>query len=105
MRISYCDLCGSVVKDGSQFYLYVANAADNTPDINNRDSYAQFLGELYKDVKEICPKCKYVIDKIFELRLQNLSKLNEELLGIFKLESTSFQEKKKVKKNEKKEKL
>ena len=94
MLITYCDLCNVPLKDNNFFSLYVNNPDNPPPDSNKYDTtqeyyydYNRYLERVRRDVKEICPSCKYVFDKMFELRLQRLSELADELMDTYKLPS------------------
>jgi len=90
MIVNYCDLCGSPLKTGEFYFLYCTTPRSSPPDpysYEDANKYAQeyqsYVHRLEKEVKEICPQCKNVFDRIFELRMKNLTNLSNELLGIF----------------------
>jgi hypothetical protein len=85
MQVAYCDLCGTPLKESNYFIFYISEPQQNK--FNEINEYYDYLKRVEKDVKEICPTCKHIIDKIFELRLQNLSALANDLLGIYNLPS------------------
>ncbi len=87
MRVDYCDLCGVPLKGDNYHVLYFSNANDNIDKYETTQEYYAYLNRLQKEIKTICPTCKEIIDKIFELRLENLDKLTQELLGIYVLPS------------------
>jgi len=93
MEVSYCDLCGVPLKDGEQYMLYISKPTAQ------EQTYFDYLKDVKTETKDVCSTCKKIFDYIFELRLQNLSCLSNELLGIYQLPSY-----KKEKKNGKKEK-
>jgi len=84
MKVTYCDLCGTAIKNNTGVILLKFNQMDNPTMM----SYTSFLDILEQSMKEICPTCAMIIDEIFKLRYYNLSKLNQELFGIYKLESS-----------------
>ncbi len=86
MKVNYCDLCQQPLKGNDYIHIYSAPAAEEVP-YDSLSEYYTYLNKMEKQVKDICPTCKTIIDKIFELRLQNLSLLANELLGIYKLPS------------------
>jgi hypothetical protein len=95
MHVDYCDLCGQPIKDNQHFVMY---ATSQEPPIDLGETYNDYyayLKKIEKEVKEICPTCKIIFDKIFELRLQNLSCLSNELLGIYNLSSINNDKKRK----------
>ena len=92
--ITYCDLCGLVIKGNNYHSLYCTSPDSTTPDPTKYDDqekylkdYARYLIRLSNDVKEICPTCKHIFDKIFELRLVKLSELTEEIITTYNLKS------------------
>ena len=84
MQIIYCDLCSSPIKENNFFMFYVCEPKNTYYDELN---YYENLRKVQKEVKEICPSCKHIFDRIFELRLQRLSELSNELLGVYNLPS------------------
>ncbi len=94
MQINYCDLCSSPLKDNNYWMLYISEP--KTTNFNELDYYS-YLKKVEKGVKEICPTCKHVFDKMFELRLHRLSELTEEIMK-------SYNFNKKDKNNEKEKK-
>jgi hypothetical protein len=94
LLVNYCDLCGQPLKENNFHSLYCSSPDINAPDPNKYEEmdkyykdYARYLLQVQKEVKEICPTCKYVYDKIFEYRLQGLSKMTEECANLFNLPS------------------
>jgi len=101
MFINYCDLCNTPLKDNNYYMLYSTTPDIYCPEPSNYESqtkynedYDNYLTRLKKDVKSVCPTCKLVYDKIFELRLQNLSCLSNELLAIYNLPQYNNKKKK-----------
>jgi len=82
--IIYCDLCMTPLKEHNYFMLYVSEPKDTNYDEYN---YNEYLKKVQKRVKEICPGCKHVFDKMFELKLQRLSELANEINLIYELPS------------------
>ena len=93
MQISYCDLCGAPLKDGNCYMFYITEP--RASNFNEADEYYNYLQKVRRDVKEICPTCKHIFNKMFELRLTRLSELTDEINTNYNLPS---------KKNEKKQK-
>jgi hypothetical protein len=86
MNVSYCDLCGQPMKDSNYYILYVRNPGVKVPDVSDFENqsdyhhaYYRYIMSVQKETKEICPTCKHVFDKMFELRLQRLSELADEI--------------------------
>ena len=95
MQVNYCDLCNQPLKENDYYVLFVS-----TPKIylSGKD-YFDYMEKVRKETKEICPTCKLVFDEIFKLRLQNLSQLAINLLGIYELSSDSIKKIKDYKKS------
>jgi hypothetical protein len=94
MQVIYCDLCGAPLKENGAYTLYVNNPDNPPPDNNKFDNandyyyaYNRYIIQLRRDVKEICPSCKFVFDKMFELRLQRLSELADTIYQEYQLPS------------------
>jgi hypothetical protein len=85
VQVNYCDLCSSPLKENNYFMLYVSEPKKTNYD--EMTSYVEYLKKVERGVKEICPNCKHIFDKMFELKLQRLSELTNELNLIYKLPS------------------
>jgi hypothetical protein len=83
MQVDYCDLCLLPMKENDCYMLSIASAKDRN--YTTMEEYNACMDKLLKGIKYVCPTCKYIFDKIFELRMQNLSQLSNELLGIYNL--------------------
>ena len=77
MQITYCDLCAAPLKDNNAFMLYITEPKDSN--FNEISNYVEYMKKVQQGVKEICPSCKHIFDKIFDLKLQRLSELTEEI--------------------------
>jgi hypothetical protein len=85
MQVQYCDLCGAVIKGNNYYSLYVKDpGVKSFPD---EDEYWAAVAKMQKDIKEICPTCKHIFDRMFELRIQKLYELTEEINSIYELPS------------------
>ncbi len=92
MFVNYCDLCGQPLKNNDYYSLYITKPGDEVPeqkDYNNlqdyNKAYINYLSYLSKEVKEVCPNCKYIFDKIFEYRLSRMTDLTKECSDLFNL--------------------
>lgn len=85
MRVSYCDLCLAPFKENDMYMLRVSRPI-TSEDINSYyESENAYWSKLKKEIKEICPTCKVLFDKIFELRRDNLCVLANQLQVQFDL--------------------
>jgi hypothetical protein len=85
MLVNYCDLCGNPIKGNNYFMLYVSTPKDTN--FNEMEDYISYMKKVERGVKEICPTCKHIFDRIFELKLKKLCELTEEIDKIYKLPS------------------
>jgi len=85
MQVSYCDLCATPLKENNSFMLYITEPRSSNFD--EITGYAEYVNKVRRGVKEICPTCKHVFDKMFELRLQRLCELTEEINVTYNLQS------------------
>jgi hypothetical protein len=99
VNVSYCDLCFAPLKDDNCYMLYIAEPKNLN--YNEMNECYDYIKKVRGGVKEICPTCKHIFDKMFELRLQRLSELTEEINEIYNLTSLKNP---KERKNGKKEK-
>jgi hypothetical protein len=85
MNVTYCDLCGNILKDENSATLYVSEAKSR--DFQDTEAYYDYIKKVREESKQICPTCLRIFKKIFELRLQRLSELTEEINLIYNLKS------------------
>lgn len=78
-----CDLCSQPLKDNEFFTLYIADS-HNASQI---EDYNEYIKYIKSGTKEVCPRCKDIFDKMFELRLHRLGELADEINGIYNLKS------------------
>jgi hypothetical protein len=95
MQVNYCDLCNQPLKDDDYFMFYISEA--KSAKSTNLAEYCDCIDKVKKEFREVCPTCKHIFDKMFELRLLRLSELTEEINLNYNLPS-------KKKSNEKKQK-
>ena len=73
MNITYCDLCGVALKEHDYYLLFIESPKrTNDSPITSANDY---INKIRESTKEICPRCKAIHDRIFELRLNKLSQL------------------------------
>jgi len=79
--------------------LYISTPRNSN--FNEVDDYYNYIKKVEKEVKEICPTCKHVFDRMFELRLTRLSELAEEISNTYDLTSKKNPNERKNEKEEK----
>jgi hypothetical protein len=85
MHVSYCDLCGTPLKENNYYMLYTSEPKNTN--FNEMNDYYNYLKKVEQGVKEVCPSCKHIFDKIFELKLERLSELANEINFTYNLPS------------------
>lgn len=85
MQVNYCDLCSAPLKENNFWMLYISEPRNTN--YGETEYIDDYIKRVQKGVKEICPGCKHIFDKMFELRLERLSELSEEILNLYKLQS------------------
>ncbi len=86
MEVLYCDLCGLPIKGNKYYILSVMNAQSfplNSSDPDFMEKYTQFITDRAKSLKDVCPRCKEIIDRIFELRLQRITEVADEITLLY----------------------
>jgi len=79
MKVVYCDLCGSPIKQIKyllKYFKYHVNEETDSPSRFNSFSSSE---------KEICETCKEMIDNIFKLRMEGILKLAKDLKTIYQM--------------------
>lgn len=84
MQYINCDLCGLPVKEIDYYTLSIIGNHEKNK-IKDTNGYYRYLDKITKEIKDICPTCKLVIDEIFKLRRNNLHLISQDLLGIYEL--------------------
>jgi len=82
MNVNYCDLCSCILKENNFYIFYISLPSETN--FNELDYY-YLLKKVQRETKEICPSCKHIFDKMFELRLHRLSELTQEINQIYEL--------------------
>jgi hypothetical protein len=83
MIVTYCDLCDVPLKEDDFYSINLMHCKDAKA--SDLGEYYATLDKVKREMKEICPNCKILIDQIFKLRYQNLAGITEDLLGIYSL--------------------
>jgi len=87
-QLSFCDICQCPIKPNSKKYAVVMQ---EIIEVENKDyknameyiEHSRQYGALLK-VQEICEKCKKIYDHLFQLRKDEIAKLNEEIKKSYK---------------------
>jgi len=85
MQVNYCDLCGSPLKENNFFMLYTSMPTNSN--FSEISEFMEYKKKVEEGVKEICPSCKHIFDRMFELRLQKLIELSAEIEKTYNLPS------------------
>lgn len=91
MKVDYCDLCGLPVKEQDVWLLYLSSPANSE---QQHSDYYALMNKIGKEVKELCPKCKEIFDRIFQLRVERLAELTAEIVNIYKTPCAEKKERK-----------
>lgn len=75
--ITYCDLCMVPLKENDYYIMFISEPRNSN--FETIEEFIEYKKQVENGMKEICPQCKYVFDKMFELRLQKLSELADEI--------------------------
>lgn len=81
----YCDLCGIPMRDGSYFMLYVANPTWRDGIELTEEVMREHYARIEKETKDICPKCKKILDDIFAYRMDGILKMAKDCQDTFAL--------------------
>lgn len=83
MNILYCDICNVPIKETDYYMIYIRYSKQPTSDVEDYyNNYGNYLKKVDKQIKDICPECKRMIDRILELRKARINELYEEILRI-----------------------
>lgn len=85
MKVSYCDLCLAPFKENDMYMLRVSPPLTEDEIKNYYDNSTDYWNKVKNEIKEICPTCKKLIDKIFELRRDNLCELANQIETMYRL--------------------
>ena len=100
MQVSYCDICGVMIKEGDEKYLMLVQKVIEIQKPEEPKNYLELrrvLEEKYEQIKtkEICKTCKQIHDYIFKLKKDNIDKIKKHLEKSFK---KTYEQSKKAKK-------
>ena len=96
MELHICDFCSAPIKGEDYYQLYVRHISEHYNDEDNVNSFS-YLNTEAKKVKEICPTCKGIFDRIFELRMEKIEELAAELQRMYELAPKKIEDKRKPK--------
>ena len=102
MNVQYCDLCMSPIKEGEVCMLYSTKPGALPPpkDAQDTEAYYEYLLSVAREVKEICPCCKDIFDRIFDLKLTRLCEIVKDIEGTWKLPNKLNPKERKISKKE-----
>jgi len=85
MQVNYCDLCGTPMRDGQSWILYIASPESMAQTLESHEEVSRYISKVQSEQKEICPTCKHLFDRIFFHRLEGMAGLTEECYELFNL--------------------
>lgn len=98
--VSYCDLCNVPLKDLDYYMLYISKAkASETAEQSQEEvqklygasynsyAYYDYVKNIEKGVKDICPQCKEILDRLFAIRMERIGELADEIMLTFQQEA------------------
>lgn len=82
MQLSICDVCGIPIKPNDKKYAMseqemTEDNAQYTDILDYMQSQQRKYGKI--QVKEVCQTCKQIYDRFFQLRKDEITKLNKEI--------------------------
>ena len=77
MQVVYCDLCNMPIKKEHYFLQIVAS--DTT--VKTYD--------IIKEIKDVCPNCKDLLEKVFKKRLKYLQRLSKNISRMYEEKNIS----------------
>jgi len=108
MQVNYCDLCRVPLKDGDYYMLYITKAQPEQQaqqsqeevqklygDSFNSYAYYDYVKKVQQGVKDVCPKCKEIFDRLFAVRMERIGELADDIM-------LTFEQKTKIPPHEKK---
>jgi hypothetical protein len=97
MQVSYCDLCGNVMKNKKNFLVIITEEDFQI----TQDPYHRQLPK--KSTKEVCDSCVNLINKVFEYKKDHITKIQSWIDEVYAIPSKKVP-KKRGKKNGNKKK-
>ena len=90
MRITYCDICQSLIKEGATKFILGINEMTETGDNSKEkiEDFAEFV-RRYRDgiesvqIYEICEDCKKILEYLFKMRMKERRKILEDIEKIY----------------------
>ena len=82
MQVSFCDICGIIIKLGSKkFAVVMQEMIEENKTHQNAMDYIRNYNRQYDNLKvnEICEECKKVYDYIFKMRKKELEEIKKHI--------------------------
>jgi len=92
MKVTYCDICGALIKTGDKKYVLGINEVRETEDAEKIEDFQDFIRK-YKQgmdrviIYEICPECKKILEHLFKMRKKERKAVLKEIEGMYKPEA------------------
>ena len=90
MQVSYCDICGIIIKPGAKKYAVVMEEIieEKIKDYSDATDYLREYNRKYGTLKvrEICEGCKKVYDYLFQMRKDEIESIKKHIEQSYKKE-------------------
>ena len=93
MKVTYCDICGALIKEGEKKYVLGINEVIQQDEGQNQiEGFTDFIRK-YKQgmdkvqVYEICIICKKILEHLFRMRKKERKAILKEIEGMYKPET------------------
>jgi len=96
MKICYCDICQSLIKQGDKKFILAINSAyevgkgEEEPLITNLQDLVKQYKRGVDDTRiyEICEECKKILEHLFTMRKKERKTILKELENMYKEKSS-----------------
>ena len=87
-QILICDICTLVIKDNEKKYKFLLQEDTNVNGAEDIEEMSKRYNESYRsiEVKELCGKCKKILDYLFNIRKDKMQKILREIEKSYKPE-------------------